>query len=89
CFSPLLEITQMIEEMFTLGNAYLVVDEAHSTGIYGPEGQGRIALHGLGDKVLMRLMAFGRRWLRLVVRSSVMFIDKGADIVQLWYWQTA
>ncbi|KAH6871472.1 PLP-dependent transferase [Coprinopsis sp. MPI-PUGE-AT-0042] len=59
-FAPLLEITQMIEEMFPLGNAYLVVDEAHSTGIYGPEGRGRVALLGLEDKVLARLVTFGK-----------------------------
>ncbi|KAH6909374.1 PLP-dependent transferase [Coprinopsis sp. MPI-PUGE-AT-0042] len=59
-FAPLLEITQLIEEMFPLGNAYLVVDEAHSTGIYGPEGRGRVALLGLENKVLARLVTFGK-----------------------------
>ncbi|KAH6880198.1 pyridoxal phosphate-dependent transferase [Coprinopsis sp. MPI-PUGE-AT-0042] len=55
-FAPLLEITQMIEEMFPLGNAYLVVDEAHLTGIYGSEGGRRGALLGLEDKALARLV---------------------------------
>ncbi|KAH6880192.1 pyridoxal phosphate-dependent transferase [Coprinopsis sp. MPI-PUGE-AT-0042] len=49
-FSPLLEITQMVEEMFPLGNAY------------GPEGRGRVALLGLKDKVLARLVTFGKAW---------------------------
>ncbi|KAH6901235.1 hypothetical protein BKA70DRAFT_1436280 [Coprinopsis sp. MPI-PUGE-AT-0042] len=59
-FALLLQITQMIEEMFPLGNADLAVDEAQSTGIYGPEGRGRIALFGLEDKVLARLVTFGK-----------------------------
>jgi 7-keto-8-aminopelargonate synthetase-like enzyme len=59
-FAPLLEIIEMMEEIFPLGNAYLVVDEAHSTGIYGPEGRGRVALLGLEDKVLARLVTFGK-----------------------------
>jgi 8-amino-7-oxononanoate synthase len=59
-FAPLLEITEMMEQVFPLGNAYLVVDEAHSTGIYGPEGRGRVALLGLENKVLARLVTFGK-----------------------------
>ncbi|KAH6880203.1 hypothetical protein BKA70DRAFT_193480 [Coprinopsis sp. MPI-PUGE-AT-0042] len=59
-FAPLLEITQMIEDMSPLGNAYLVVDEAHSMAIYGPDGRRRVALLGLEEKVLARLVTFGK-----------------------------
>jgi len=46
-FAPLKEIVDAIENIFPEGNAYLIVDEAHSTGIYGPEGRGRVAMLGL------------------------------------------
>lgn len=59
-FSPLKEMVEAIEEIFPSGNAYLIVDEAHSTGIYGPGGKGRVAMLGLEDKVLVRLHTFGK-----------------------------
>lgn len=59
-FAPLKEMVGVIEEIFPSGNAYLIVDEAHSTGIYGPEGRGRVAMLGLEDRVLARLYTFGK-----------------------------
>ncbi|KAL0945524.1 hypothetical protein HGRIS_001006 [Hohenbuehelia grisea] len=59
-FAPLAEIVELCEELFPMRNAYLVVDEAHSTGIYGPQGRGRVAQLGLENKVLARLHTFGK-----------------------------
>ncbi|KAJ2918187.1 hypothetical protein MD484_g2215, partial [Candolleomyces efflorescens] len=59
-FSPLLSISNLLCEMFPHGNAYLVVDEAHATGIYGPKGRGRVAELGLEGRVLARLHTFGK-----------------------------
>lgn len=59
-FAPLREIVQIMEEVFPNGNGYLVVDEAHSTGLYGPQGRGRVASLGLENKVLARLHTFGK-----------------------------
>jgi 8-amino-7-oxononanoate synthase len=59
-FSPLAEIVQALEAVFPKGNAHLVVDEAHATGIYGPQGRGRVAQLGLESKVLARLHTFGK-----------------------------
>ncbi|KAJ6501887.1 pyridoxal phosphate-dependent transferase [Mycena sanguinolenta] len=59
-FSPLTEIVHTLDEYFPQRNGYLVVDEAHSTGIYGPQGRGRVAQLGLEDKVLARLHTFGK-----------------------------
>ena len=59
-FAPLQEIVDLLDEVFPLKNAYLVVDEAHSTGIYGRQGRGRVALLGLEDRVLARLHTFGK-----------------------------
>ncbi|KAF8193376.1 pyridoxal phosphate-dependent transferase [Pholiota molesta] len=59
-FSPLREIADMLDELFPLNNGYLIVDEAHSTGIYGPQGRGRVAQLGLEHRVLARLHTFGK-----------------------------
>lgn len=59
-FAPLMEIVELVEEMFPRGNGYVVVDEAHSTGVYGPQGRGIVALLGLEDRVFARLHTFGK-----------------------------
>ena len=59
-FAPLREIADMLDEFLPFGNGYLVVDEAHSTGIYGPQGRGRVAQLGLEHRVLARLHTFGK-----------------------------
>ncbi|KAK1230383.1 hypothetical protein PQX77_006528 [Marasmius sp. AFHP31] len=59
-FAPLREFVDVLEEI--RGEAYLVVDEAHATGVYGPKGRGRVALEGLEGhpRVLARLCTFGK-----------------------------
>ena len=59
-FAPLRSIVDLLDELFPLKNAYLVVDEAHSTGIYGRQGRGRVALLGLENRVFARLHTFGK-----------------------------
>ena len=59
-FSPLQEMLDLLGQFFPLKNAYLIVDEAHSTGIYGPLGRGRVAMLGLEDRVFARLHTFGK-----------------------------
>ncbi|HEX8427982.1 8-amino-7-oxononanoate synthase [Hymenobacter sp.] len=39
---------------------YLVVDEAHSNGIYGPNGEGLVVALGLGADVFARILTFGK-----------------------------
>ncbi|KAG6811655.1 hypothetical protein H0H92_006417 [Tricholoma furcatifolium] len=55
-FAPLREIVQLLDAP----NLHLIVDEAHATGIYGPQGKGRVVELGLEDKVLARLHTFGK-----------------------------
>jgi len=40
--------------------AYLIVDEAHSTGIIGPSGAGWVVQNQLQDRVLARVHTFGK-----------------------------
>jgi 8-amino-7-oxononanoate synthase len=58
--APLRAILDTMDEVFPAGNAHLVVDEAHATGLYGPGGRGIVALLGLEDRVLARLHTFGK-----------------------------
>ncbi|KAI0636298.1 PLP-dependent transferase [Trametes polyzona] len=58
--APLKEIVETIEKLFPHGNGYVVVDEAHSTGVYGPQGKGLVAALGLEDRVFARLHTFGK-----------------------------
>ncbi|KAH9948601.1 pyridoxal phosphate-dependent transferase [Amylocystis lapponica] len=58
--APLIEIVEAVEELFPHGNGYIVVDEAHATGVYGPRGRGLVALLALEGRVLARLHTFGK-----------------------------
>ncbi|THV00709.1 PLP-dependent transferase [Dendrothele bispora CBS 962.96] len=68
--APLREMSDMLEELFPNDNTYMIVDEAHATGIYGTEerpGRGRVAMVGLDGasgqskgRVIARLHTFGK-----------------------------
>ena len=58
--APLPDIISLLDELFPRGNAHLIVDEAHATGLYGPSGRGLVAHYGLEEKVLVRLHTFGK-----------------------------
>ena len=58
--SPLADIIRLAESAFPSNNAYVSVDEAHSTGIYGPNGRGLVNLLGLQNRVFARLHTFGK-----------------------------
>jgi len=55
--TPNLEQLVQLSEKY---NGYLVVDEAHSLGVYGNQGEGVIQMLGLQDKVFARIMTFGK-----------------------------
>lgn len=40
--------------------AFLIVDEAHSTGIYGQHGNGMVSQLGLDQQILCKIMTFGK-----------------------------
>lgn len=57
---PLNEIVELIEKMLPSGNGHIIVDEAHSNGIYGSQGRGIVCSLGLEDKIFARLHTFGK-----------------------------
>jgi 8-amino-7-oxononanoate synthase len=57
---PLMEIVELVEKMLPSGNGHVVVDEAHSNGIYGFQGRGIVCSLGLEDRIFARLHTFGK-----------------------------
>lgn len=55
--SPNLEELVVISEK---NKCYLIIDEAHSLGVFGNNGQGMVQMLGLQDKVFARIMTFGK-----------------------------
>lgn len=54
-----------LRELVKLKNKYqaeFIVDEAHSGGVYGPEGQGLVCELGLCEEVFARVITFGKAW---------------------------
>lgn len=54
--APLEKLTKLCEQY----EAYLVVDEAHSTAIYGDRGAGLVSQLGLDDLVFAKIHTFGK-----------------------------
>ncbi|KLO17384.1 PLP-dependent transferase [Schizopora paradoxa] len=59
-FAPLEDIVDLVETLFPAGNGYVVVDEAHATGLYGRDGRGLVSHFGLEKRVFARLHTFGK-----------------------------
>ncbi|KAK7427612.1 hypothetical protein QQZ08_005887 [Neonectria magnoliae] len=57
---PLREIVECVERQFPNGNGYVIVDEAHSTGIFGEQGRGLVCDLGLEKRVFARVHTFGK-----------------------------
>ncbi|KHJ33147.1 putative 8-amino-7-oxononanoate synthase [Erysiphe necator] len=70
--APLREIIELVEKSFPQGNSYLIVDEAHSNGIYGENGRGLVHSLGLQGKIFARLHTFGKA---LACNGAVILCD--------------
>ena len=68
--APLKDIVDAVHELLPRGNGHLIVDEAHSNGVLGPNGRGLVSQLGLEDEVLVRLHTFGPVESRYVVFES-------------------
>jgi 8-amino-7-oxononanoate synthase len=58
--APLRGIVDVVEEVLPRGCGYVVVDEAHATGVLGPQGRGLVCALGLETRVFARLHTFGK-----------------------------
>ena len=58
--APLKDIVGVIQKLLPLGNGHLIVDEAHSNGVLGPQGRGLVCELGLEDQTSVRLHTFGK-----------------------------
>jgi 8-amino-7-oxononanoate synthase len=54
--APLIEIVRLAETY----DAMVMVDEAHATGIFGPDGAGVVSKAGLGGRVLVQMGTLGK-----------------------------
>jgi 8-amino-7-oxononanoate synthase len=54
--APLADIVRLAEQY----DAMVMVDEAHATGVYEPEGAGIVAKLGLGERVLVQMGTLGK-----------------------------
>lgn len=61
-YAPLREIVEVVEELVPKGCAHIFVDEAHTTGLFGPQGRGSIADLGLEGRVHSIIHSFGKSW---------------------------
>ncbi|RUT69724.1 pyridoxal phosphate-dependent aminotransferase family protein [Flavobacterium cupreum] len=55
--SPNLEELVALSEKY---NCYLVVDEAHTLGVFGEKGEGLMQYQNLQDRIFARIMTFGK-----------------------------
>ncbi len=53
---------KMIVDLCEKYGAYLIVDEAHSAGVYGENGEGLVSALGFEEKVFARLVTFGKAY---------------------------
>ena len=58
--APLREIVDCIQRLLPNGNGHLIVDEAHSTGLFGKGGRGLVSELGLEKAVFARVHTFGK-----------------------------
>ncbi|KAJ4301375.1 hypothetical protein N0V90_003467 [Kalmusia sp. IMI 367209] len=58
--APLTAIIETVEDVLGKETGYVVVDEAHATGVFGREGRGLVCEFGLENRVFARLHTFGK-----------------------------
>lgn len=59
-FAPIREMLDVIDAVLPQGNGYMIVDEAHATGAFGPRGAGMVQMLGVQDRVFVRTHTFGK-----------------------------
>jgi 8-amino-7-oxononanoate synthase len=58
--APLRDMLDVAEAILGAGRVHMIVDEAHSTGVLGPQGKGLVCHLGLESRIFARLHTFGK-----------------------------
>lgn len=58
--APIKDFIQVVDEVLPRQNGYFIVDEAHSTGVFGPRGAGVVQDLGVQDRMFIRVHTFGK-----------------------------
>lgn len=53
---------ELISKLCDENGAFLIVDEAHSGGVFGEKGKGLVSKYNLDDKVFIKLITFGKAY---------------------------
>lgn len=86
-FAPLIEITEICQQKA----CYVIVDEAHATGIYGENGEGLVVHLGLEEKVFARIITFSKAYgfFGAAVLASTEVIDFLVNFARSFIYSTA
>lgn len=58
--APIREFIAVVNGLLPRGNGYFLVDEAHATGVLGPNGAGVVQDLGVEERMLIRVHTFGK-----------------------------
>ncbi|KAL9048820.1 MAG: hypothetical protein Q9162_007533 [Coniocarpon cinnabarinum] len=58
--APIRDILDVLSATLPAANGHMIVDEAHSTGVYGDNGRGLVCELGVQERILARLHTFGK-----------------------------
>jgi 8-amino-7-oxononanoate synthase len=58
--APIKDVVELVERLLPGGNGQIIVDEAHSNGVYGRQGRGIVCSLGLDSRIFARLHTFGK-----------------------------
>ncbi|KAK7956309.1 PLP-dependent transferase [Apiospora aurea] len=56
----IVNLVNTVKKYLPCGNGYIIIDEAHSTGVLGPRGRGLVCQHGLEKEIWARVHGFGK-----------------------------
>ncbi len=61
-YAPLLQLLDAVDELIPKGCAHVMVDEAHTSSLFGPDGRGLLWALGLQGRVHTVLHTFSKGW---------------------------